>query len=45
MLKNGLDSDITEVSQEPNELPTAAPPNDLPMAGRNAYTELQFDVQ
>ena len=42
-VKNVMDSDISEVSQGPSVLPVAAIPNDLPMAGRNAYAELHFD--
>lgn len=42
-IKNLLDNNIAEVSPGPSSLPVAAIPNDLPMAGRSLYGELQYD--
>jgi len=42
-IKNLLDNKVAEVSQGPSVLPVSAIPNDLPMAGRNLYAELQYD--
>jgi outer membrane receptor for ferrienterochelin and colicin len=42
-IKNLLNNNIAEVSQGPSSLPVAAILNDLPMAGRSLYSELQYD--
>lgn len=42
-IKNVMDAKISEVSQGPSVLPAAAIPNDLPLAGRSMYAELQLD--